>query len=319
MTMIPEDAFEGGYYVYGLIDPFALQETDDQLLSIFYVGKGKDLRWAQHEKDVRQSLEKEVLRLERRGSKAERIRKVLERGGTVSAMRLSGGYANELDAYRAESLAIDLVGAQLAVAGRPPLTNATPGHHAGFIALGEHFKFVTSQQDDVDAVDTGVGMSILVKGTTEPLKSGGHRVLDAQNLPSTLTPWRDQITVLSHGFDNPSEQFDRPGWDPNNPWSDIQARERASRYWQLGVDRVSGWLRDPSTAPKVLLLGIPTGGETVIRFAWEVASDTSWEFFPDNKRWGVPLGRRLHQHPRLGKALYENRNGKRVQVLANYS
>lgn len=101
--------FEAGYDVYGLIDPKARRETGDDLLSIFYVGKGKDLRWREHEKEVRQKWEKEELLLERRGSKAQRIREILDRGEQVRAIRLSGGYPNSEDAYRAESLAIDLV------------------------------------------------------------------------------------------------------------------------------------------------------------------------------------------------------------------
>jgi hypothetical protein len=35
--------------------------------------------------------------------------------------------------------------------------------------------------------------------------------------------------------------------------------------------------------------------------------------------WGVPLGRRDHDHPLLGKVLVEQRNGREVQVLQNYA
>jgi hypothetical protein len=37
-----------------------------------------------------------------------------------------------------------------------------------------------------------------------------------------------------------------------------------------------------------------------------------------SNRWGVPLGERLREHPRLGAALYEIRGDRRVQVLTNY-
>jgi hypothetical protein len=130
-----------GYYIYGLVDPLALHQTGDQLLSIFYVGKGNRSRWAHHETEERRALNREEVRLERRSSKAERIRMILDRGQQVPAVRLSAGYLNEADAYRAEALAIDTVNAVLVAAGRPTLTNATPGHHAGFVWLGEHFAF----------------------------------------------------------------------------------------------------------------------------------------------------------------------------------
>ncbi|OZM76577.1 hypothetical protein [Pseudonocardia sp. MH-G8] len=83
--------------------------------------------------------QEELERRERRSSKAERIRKILDRGQQVSAIRLSAGYVDGDDAYEAEAFAIDAVDAALAAAGRPPLTNATPGRYAGFVWLREHF------------------------------------------------------------------------------------------------------------------------------------------------------------------------------------
>ncbi|WP_219416957.1 hypothetical protein [Pseudonocardia nigra] len=59
-----EGRVQDGYYVYGLVDPRALLETDDDpLLSIFYVGKGRGARWAFHEKDVHTALMREQERL----------------------------------------------------------------------------------------------------------------------------------------------------------------------------------------------------------------------------------------------------------------
>ncbi|EOM75819.1 hypothetical protein Rrhod_2725 [Rhodococcus rhodnii LMG 5362] len=318
--------FEGGYYVYGLIDPFELMRTQNELLSVFYVGKGKDLRWEQHQKDVRKTLESELLLLERIGSKAERIRKILERGGTVSAVRLSGGYENSDDAYRAESLAIDLVGDLLRAAGRPPLTNAQPGHHAGFIPLGEHFRFVTSEDMDIPPANGRGNVprgdhALLVKGTAEQFVNAGHRLLTDVELPAALEPHRSRLKLLddsAEAVDTADHEIVRPGWDSDNPWNDNQARDRARRYWKLGVDRAAGWLADPESAPAVVLLGIPDGAKTVVRYAWELQQSGTWEFFPASRLWGVPLGRRLHSHRALGRALYEDRDGRRVQVLANH-
>ena len=58
-----------GFYVYGLIDPAVRRQTKDDLLSVFYVGKGKNERWHDHERDELLELRRE-LHLVTRGSKA---------------------------------------------------------------------------------------------------------------------------------------------------------------------------------------------------------------------------------------------------------
>jgi hypothetical protein len=59
------------------------------------------------------------------------------------------------------------------------------------------------------------------------------------------------------------------------------------------------------------------------RYAWEVDPDGEWQYHVTGGGewygWGVPLGRRDHDHPLLGKVLVEQRNGKEVQVLQNYA
>ena len=90
-----------GFYVYGLIDPAVRRQTKDDLLSVFYVGKGKNERWHDHERDELLELRRE-LHLVTRGSKAERIRKILDRGEEICAIRLSSGYRDSKDAEFAE-------------------------------------------------------------------------------------------------------------------------------------------------------------------------------------------------------------------------
>ena len=63
------DVTDEGFYVYGLIDPAIRRQTKDDLLSVFYVGKGKNERWRDHEQDERRDLRRE-LHLLTRGSKA---------------------------------------------------------------------------------------------------------------------------------------------------------------------------------------------------------------------------------------------------------
>lgn len=313
-----------GYYIYGLVDPLALHQTGDQLLSIFYVGKGSRSRWAHHETEERRALNREEVLLVRHSSKAERIRKILDRGQQVPAIRLSAGYLNEADAYRAEALAINTVNAALAAAGRPPLTNATPGHHAGFVWLGEHFAFTETTEQDVDpaaAPDHGQGVTeILVKGTSDSITRPGQRRATIDFLPDDVRDLAGRVVAIdSLGEDHP-EVIESRGWHPFDPWTDLEARERARRYWPIAADRIRSWLVEPATLPKCLLLGIPEpGGRTVVRYAWQIDPQGPWEFYIDSRRWGVPLGGRVRNHPRLGSALYETKNGRRQQVLAGYA
>jgi hypothetical protein len=309
---------DDGYYVYGLIDPAVLRRTKGDLLSIFYVGKGRNDRLNDHEREELRDLRAETQRVIR-GSKSERIREILGRGEKIRSVRLSSGYQSSDDAYRAESLTIAVLNALLDNAGMPQLTNSNRGNYAGFITVDEHMKFVTGTPLDVPV--TGTERVLFVKGSTAELPAGGHRVLP-DGLPEQFTPFRNRIKILGYG--NPAGEFSRPGWDPHNPWDGDEARERARRYWRIGQDRVLGWLEAPSTAPCFLLLAIPDRREgTVIRYAWEIDVMGEWEYYltdtGDFDSWGVPLGKRDHEHRLLGRSLRENRDGKIVQVLQNYA
>ena len=77
-------------------------------------------RWAQHEKDERRAVREELL-VEQTGSKAERIREILDRGEHLPAVRLSADYIDLKEAERAESLAIDTINA---APGSPNSTSA---------------------------------------------------------------------------------------------------------------------------------------------------------------------------------------------------
>lgn len=239
---------------------------------------------------------------------------------------------NQDDAYAAESLAIDTIGAALAAAGRPPLTNATPGRHAGFLWLREHFIFTATTEldlasggtDEPDAEREAMAprTEILVKGTGINLVEPGQQLVRDALLPSALEGLEDRVVVIQLLGEDDPDATDRRGWDPLDPWTDSEARARARRYWPIAAARVADWLRSPDTMPDRLLLGIPEpGGRTVVRYVWEIDRTAPWEFYPDaaSQRWAVPLGARIREHPRLGAALYEMRDGRRVQVLLNHA
>jgi hypothetical protein len=309
-------ATDEGFYVYGLIDPAARRQTKDDLLSVFYVGKGKNDRWRDHEKDELRDLRREM-DFVTRGSKAERIRKILERGEEIPGIRLSGGYQDSKDAEFAEALTIALLNTILKQAGQDELTNGTHGNHAGFLPLTRHFKFVNTDKLLIHA--DAAELVLLVKGDTRELPAGGHQTLP-QGLPKELEPWRSQIKVLGYG--DALDEFSRPGWNADDPWNDHEARERGRRYWRIGRDTVRGWLEAPASAPRYLLLAIPSPDGTAVRYAWEIDARGEWEYHVNGDGnwygWGVPLGRRDHDHTLLGKVLVEQRNGGEVQVLQNY-
>ena len=196
--------------------------------------------------------------------------------------------------------------------------SGTRGNHAGFLPLPRHFKFVNSDRLLIppDAAEP----VLLVKGDIRELPAGGHRVL-GEGLPEELRPWRNQIKILGYG--DPQDEFPRPGWNHDDPWDDDEARERGRRYWPIGRDTVRNWLEAPASAPRYLLLAIPSGAGTAVRYAWEIDPGDEWEYHvTDNGEWygwGVPLGRRDHDYSLLGKVLVEQRNGKEVQVLQNYA
>lgn len=89
-----------------------------------------------------------------------------------------------------------------------------------------------------------------------------------EGLPEELGPWRSRIKILGYG--DPQDEFPRLGWNPDDLWDDDEARERGRRYWPIGRDTVRGWLEAPASAPRHLLLAVPSGAGTAVRYAWEI-------------------------------------------------
>lgn len=348
----PEVTIDGpNYYVYALIDPLTYRQTGSQVQSILYVGKGTKNRALQHEKDELKALEKAANSIPMAGSKAERIRTILSSGERVLSIMLATGFNTENDAYRAESMAMELVDRLLRAYGREALGNLTPGHmqrqgmetgiapeHGAASGQvfsdparpapspgkesGDPFAFtpvaqalLASTAVRVDWREALASKVILVKGTAEEMVGGSHASIDDQGTlgsPYNVV-WKDSNFLRGH-------EFTRPGFDPDDPWDDQLARERGARYWPLGKRTVTGWLDEPSTMPEHLLLAIPGNGGTTVRYAWRIDTEQPFEYYPEMDRWGVPLGDRDLAHPALGKTLTEARPGRErpVQVLANY-
>ena len=120
---------------------------------------------------------------------------------------------------------VETIGALLEAAGRPPLTNATPGHHAGFVWLREHFVFTESVEAEMPAYvsDTATNdseMEILVKGTADVLVAPEQKVTSRQELPERIASLGTKVVgieLLDEG------QTVRRGCDP------VLTRGRTSR------------------------------------------------------------------------------------------
>lgn len=344
-------AYDGGrWYVYALIDPITYRRTGSQLLSVMYVGKGTKDRADQHVRDERRALEDAAASLPMAGSKSERIRRALGAGEDIPAVTLASGFVDETDAYRAETLANELISRLLAAHGLEPLGNTTPGHgqSAGMSIQGQAqalggreapalapvvvvdeprftlrpvrraLQASTSQRVDWRSSGVISRQTILVKGTVDAIPGGSHGQLEARRLPAMLADVAMQVTVRDLAI-LPGSEFERRGYDPDDPWSDHEARERATRYWPFAQATVREWLLDLHGGPVDLLLAVPGAGGTTVRYAWSIDRTATFDYFAESGRWGIPLGQPLLDHPARGLCLVEDRGGRTgVQVLLNH-
>lgn len=311
-------------YVYMLVDEtkFKKQKVKNQFKASIYVGKGTGSRMHEHTQQVLRALEDEdkLCALSNR-KKIEALRQNILQGRAVKAVRISAGYSSDKDAFRAERLAIDMINSFLISQGDAPLLNASKGHGAGACDIGEHFIFAACEEYLLPKKsDT---QAILVKTATH---DSGDGYFKAKKEPFSFKG-NEIPSVALMGRELRDRKKRRP-WDPLAPWSDDEARARCCRYWPIAKEKVVDWLTNkPADRPTVLLGCVPDGNETVVRYAWKIdytarkASDPNrWQYYDwgKNSRWGIPIGKRILDHPLLGKKLMEKRNGKKVQVLLNF-
>lgn len=336
----------GEYYVYGLVDPARRRTTTDDLLSVFYVGKGKNDRSGDHARDVPRKLNQMVEVTELLGSKEETIMRILERGEDVPALKFASGIANEDDAYIVEQAVMTLMAELLRRSGQPPLGNTTPGHHQGIVQTEATLAAERTEADAVPAlnlqvtevqVDPGeldidqlseaqrreLSSVLLVKGTRAALDVPVHQKVPESRLPPALRRHAASITPIEFGQ---GVDYTRPGWDPDDPWDANQAAERGQQYWSLGRDRVLSWFDGDTTRPTQLWLAIPTArGKSVVRYIWQIDYSKPWHYFVETDQWGLKLGKQILKEGRKSgvvvhdHALYETRPNGRVQVLQNYA
>lgn len=105
------------FYVYAL--------TDSENDTVFYVGKGKGKRYAQHQKEVERGVVESF--------KQQKICNILKRGHQVNPV-IIGRFNTEQEALAVESLLIHWV------YGVESLTNDTSGHGVSFIRPKGHYE-----------------------------------------------------------------------------------------------------------------------------------------------------------------------------------
>lgn len=165
--------------------------------------------------------------------------------------------------------------------------------------------------------DTGTwGTALLVKGSDQTFPVWAERMVGTPDWCPEHLASRVRAVRTSEALPG----LERRGWDPGDPWSDTEARERARHYWPIARQRVLGWIEAPSTMPSELLMGIRSGaGKTVVRYVWTIDPEGVWDV-GDGEGWvGVPLGRSLRNHPALGKALMQESGGKRYGALRGFA
>ena len=269
----------GDYYVYALSTVPAVGGVFDPD-NIFYVGKGRGLRWLSHFREAQRDL---AAGNTSRSRKQDRIAQLLESSsGDLDleqyAFIVKGGL-DEDSAFLVEALTIELL-RKFGV----DLTNVVAGHHAYalFKPAGEVRRYYSAQVLDVDrvlTVDNGAGWSI---GDFLP---GGARAED-----DLVVVVKGSADVLDMFVDVETEDCDarfsggvvvragevvesgRRGWDPDDPWTDGEARERARHYWPVSVSTVAT-LQEIAREGRLrlaLLVVDPRAGQSAVRYEWQV-------------------------------------------------
>lgn len=293
------------HYVYALVrrpGKFALED-------VFYIGKGKALRALSHFEAAKKDLYA--------SAKIDQIKSILGDEATVDTIEahcyVLVGDLSERDAYNVESLFIKMLGGPLG----PQLLNLQRGHgrqetpllvpvadaRIYFDAVEEHVDRVSSEQLASLRVNDGRTLVILVKGGTAAIDEPAS-VITQEAGPidrSVRVKYVEQVRTLR-------------GWSPETPWTHNEAAERASVWWPISQANV-GHIRRIAERVNVevaLLVRDPRSGSSVVRYAWSLDPQKNWLF--DGKRWGLPLGQALEEHPWRGLKLLRSDNSRQILV-----
>ena len=314
-------------YVYVLVDENEFKKNGRNVIkSALYVGKGIGARMHEHIREAKQALADSSNVVQRiNQSKVQKLVEMLERGSQISAFRISAGYSSDKDAFLAESLAITLINSSRGDNNK--LLNAVSGHNSVPIAdMATHFLFAGSKVERLPAIANE--LAILVK-TTDKESATDHFVPLKKKYIYKGEPVNG-ISVMTLG----RTKKPRRAWNPINPWTDLEAIDRARHYWPFSIEKIMNWLSSRNERPRYLFAAVPDGMNSVVRYIWEIDWDSGVEFHPFQKdgktgKWGFNLFENQESPPSrnfdvcrkkyLGTVLKEDRKGKEVQVLSGYS
>jgi hypothetical protein len=153
-------------------------------------------------------------------------------------------------------------------------------------------RWLVAEQRSLLDVGTPLGpIMFLVKGTTDSI-SKATRIgpSGAGRFPNSLR-WRRKV----------SDDQVRRGWAPSAPWSPDEAFDRARHYWVASAETLGLWNRLISRRGGRLALLVPdqaAGGQSVIRFVWDLDAESQWEDYGD--KFGFPEGTPVSAHPWIG-------------------
>ncbi|MFC8038906.1 hypothetical protein ACFUOZ_06085 [Paenarthrobacter sp. NPDC057355] len=297
----------GVHYVYALVrTPGAFRMED-----IFYIGKGKGLRSRAHFKEAQEAF--------RGTAKQALLRSILEMDDSLEnierhAYVLVGGLS-EQDAFNVESALIKMLGGPMG----PQLFNLQSGHSGQdvpqvvplneariyFDALPQVVeKLPVASLADYEPMRAGRAV-VVVKGTHLPIAE-----------PMQESTGEQGPVPQSEIFRETEQLRNLRGWDPTNPWTDAEARERASVWWAISAQNVLAL--QALAADKQVLIALlvrdPRSGSSVVRYVWEIDPVGTWQFA--GTQWGIPLGRAVEEHPWRGSKLLAPNNR---QVLHGHS
>lgn len=330
---------DSDFYVYA----FSSKPVEEDVFNpanIIYIGKGRGSRWAQHFKEVERPLRESGELSSNKHSELASILQDLESTELPGDLKyerhayiIRGGLTSN-EAYALEALMISL----LTKVGSP-ITNAVKGLHSENLVMpeGEMRRFFNSQTAVVTSVKAAEideylpggdrddrTLTIVVKGSAEDMPMHEDVIRDENFTDEELEEFfgkRDEprfeggvVTATCE-----TEDVTRRGWNPYQPWSEEEARERAYHYWPVSAHNAAKLWAIAEDGRLELYLGIvdPYTRKTVLRYGWDV---TPGEPFLDyGTRVGFPLSnpRNEKRDENLGCALYRQHDKK--QLLAGLS
>lgn len=325
---------ENRFYVYALSStPVDQSETFDPS-SIFYVGKGTGKRWESHFTEAQQEIARLADETEQElPAKFAAIRGIIEEAeGNLdfeNYVYIVKGGLEEKNAFLLEALTIEL----LAKAG-VALTNLVRGHHSADLLkpAGEVRRYYGAEPLAVDRIlakDVGAFLPggerddeilcIAVKGSIADM-----------DLREDV-PWGEENDEtrfaggVAYTVSSTAVEGGRRGWDPDDPWTDEEARERARHYWNISprnVELLQEISRD-GRLELVLLIQDPRAGQSTIRYHWKIDADGEWidywHYLDDEHVWhatqvGLPLGEKFEEaeDPLLGRTPRRVEDGRQL-------